>query len=176
MSDVEVVKQMRAAVLSGNLAQARQLLDQHEGLLHRATAFGTWLHVAAGAGHLELAQELLDRGLDVNARGGTFEGAALNLAASAGHAGMIKLLLDAGSEMDTSDPQRNPLFGAIYGGHIEVVRLLIGRAIDFRVRYTGRSMKNMDAEAFAREWGQTEIADYLASLGSRDGRLGPRRS
>lgn len=64
--------------------------------------------------------------------------------------------------MDVSDPERNPLFGAIYGGHIEIVRLLIDQGIDTHVKYTGKSMKNMDALAFARERGQMDIAALLA--------------
>jgi ankyrin repeat protein len=128
------------------------------------TPFGTWLHVAAKAGHVDLAGDLIQRGLDVNRRGGTFDGSPLNLAASAGHLPVIQLLLESGAEMDVSEPERNPLFGAIYGGHLEVAKLLVVRGIDYRVRYTGGTMTNMDAEAFARERGEEEIAAYLASL------------
>jgi ankyrin repeat protein len=66
--------------------------------------------------------------------------------------------------MDTSEPERNPLFGAVYGGHLHVVQLLVANGIDFRVKYTGRSMNDMDAKAFAVERGQTEIAKYLRAL------------
>lgn len=54
------------------------------------------------------------------------------------------------------------LFSAIQGGHMEIVKLLIERGIDYRISYTSESMNDMDAEAFARKQGQTEIANYIA--------------
>ncbi len=63
--------------------------------------------------------------------------------------------------MDVSEPERNPLFGAIYGGHTDVAKFLINSGIDTQVKYTGPNMKNMDALAFVNEWGRTEIADLL---------------
>lgn len=35
------------------------------------------------------------------------------------------------------------------------------KGIDISIRYTGESIKNMDAYEYAREFGQTEIAEYL---------------
>lgn len=57
--------------------------------------------------------------------------------------------------------KRNPLFGAIYGGHKEVVDLLVEKGIDISIRYTGENMKNMNAYEYAKEFGKTEIAEYL---------------
>lgn len=126
------------------------------------TPFGAWLHVAASVGSVEMVKELLDLGVDINARGGTLGGNALNYAASNGHMEVVKYLLSCGAEMDVSEPERNPLFSAIYGGHIEIVNLLIENGIDIHVKYTGESMKNMDALAFAQERGQAEIAALLS--------------
>ena len=75
---------------------------------------------------------------------------------------MVKYLLSCGAEMDVSEPERNPLFGAIYGGHADIAKLLIESGIDTRVKYTGESMKNMDALAFAHERGQKDIAALLS--------------
>ena len=54
------------------------------------------------------------------------------------------------------------LFSAIQGSHMEIVKLLIERGIDYCISYTSESMNDMDAEAFARKQGQTEIANYIA--------------
>ena len=128
------------------------------------TPFGTWLHVAAEAGKLDVVEYLISIGADVNASGGAFGGAPINVAAGYGQLEAVEALLAAGAQMDISEPDCNPLFAAIQDGHFEVVKLLIDRGIDYRIRYTGDSMKDMDAQAFAREQGQTEIADYLAGL------------
>ena len=45
---------------------------------------------------------------------------------------------------------------------MEIVKLLIERGIDYCISYTSESMNDMDAEAFARKQGQTEIANYIA--------------
>ena len=74
---------------------------------------------------------------------------------------IVKYLIETGAELDVSLANRNPLFGAIYGGHKEVVEFLVEKGIDISIRYTGESIKNLDAYEYAREFGQTEIAEYL---------------
>ncbi|PHF47975.1 hypothetical protein COF72_10115, partial [Bacillus pseudomycoides] len=110
---------------------------------------------------LEMVEYLINKGIDIDARGGTFDASALNLAAGAGHLEMVKYLIEAGAELDVSLAKRNPLLGAIYGGHKEVAEYLVEKGIDISIRYTGENIKNMDAYEYAREFGQTEIAEYL---------------
>jgi ankyrin repeat protein len=159
----EAHRSIRSAIQGGRTAEALALLED-ESRLRMMTPFGSWIHVAAKVGNLEIVKALVDLGLDVNQRGGTFGGAAIKLAASYGHLEVVRFLLQAGSELDVSEPERNPLFGAIHGGHIDIVRFLVEAGIDYRVRYTGSSMQEMDALAFARERGQTDIAAFLADL------------
>ena len=56
------------------------------------------------------------------------------------------------------------MFGAVLAGSSEMVRLLVKRGIDYTVKYSGENMHEMDACAFAKERGQTEISKYLKSL------------
>ncbi len=164
MTEVEQKVAIRTAIDEGDTARARALFTQFPGMLAVDTAFGSWLHVAADFGRPEIVAYLLERGADINRRGGVFRGAAINIAASEGHLAVVRQLLDAGAALDTSEPERNPLFSAVRKGSMEIVRLLIERGIDYRVSYSGTSMDDMDAEAFARERGQTAIAQYLAAL------------
>ncbi|HDR7642687.1 Uncharacterized protein BCZB5J_03943 [Bacillus cereus] len=46
-------------------------------------------------------------------------------------------------------------------GHFGIVEYLIHKGIDISIRYTGENIKNMDAYEYAREFGQTEIVEYL---------------
>ncbi len=69
--------------------------------------------------------------------------------------------MSCGAELDISDPIRNALFGAISNGYPDIAELLIESGIDVSVKYTGESMKAMDALAFARKQGQTEIVKLL---------------
>ncbi|MGW6661564.1 ankyrin repeat domain-containing protein [Peribacillus sp. NPDC055009] len=161
MDKTQIAKDIRSAIKSDQLDTLRDLLEKEPEMLTVMTSFGMWLHVATKKGHLEMVEYVINKGIDIDARGGTFDASALNLAAGAGHLEIVKYLIEAGAELDESLAKRNPLFGAIYGGHKEVVELLVENGIDISIRYTGESIKNMDAYEYAREFGQTEIADYL---------------
>lgn len=95
--------------------------------------------------NIEIVEYLIDEGIDIDARGGTFDASALNSAAGAGHLEIVKYLIKEGAELDLSLAKGNLLFGAIYGGHIEVVKFLVEKGIDISIRYTGDSIKEMDA-------------------------------
>ncbi|URZ08847.1 ankyrin repeat domain-containing protein [Clostridium felsineum] len=161
MDDKIIIKQIRNNIKNGDSNKAIELLKNNEHLLGVMTPFGTWLHVASKRGDMEVIKYLVSKGVDVNACGGTFEANALKTAAGAGQLEVVKYLLDNGSGMDISLAKRNPLFGAIYGGHFDIVKELTKRGIDITVRYTSDSLTDMDAYGYARELGQTEIADYL---------------
>jgi ankyrin repeat protein len=164
MNEAEITKALRAAVKDADVERVRSLIGGSKERLQQMTPFGSWLHIAAKGGSLELVKCLISLGADVNAKGGTFCGAPVNLAAGYGHLHIVQTLVAEGAELDVSEPERNPLFSAIQGGHLEIVKFLVERGIDYRVRYTGESMKDMDALAFAHERGKSEIAEYLAGL------------
>lgn len=152
------------AVEAGDIERFAMLVGADMSLLHMSTPFGTWLHIAAAAGRLNMVEYLIQKGLDPDARGGTLGGNALNVAASHGHVGVVKYLLSRGAQMDVSEPERNPLFSAIYGGHEDVVLLLLERGIDASIKYSGDSMNEMDAIAYARERGRLDIAEIIQRL------------
>ena len=154
-------KEIRDAIQRGDVLGVATLIDDDRDILNMMTPFGTWLHVAATFGKLEIVKRLVEMGIDVNMRGGTFGGNALNSAASAGHVEVVEYLFSHGAKLDVSEPERNPLFGAIHGGHLNVAEFLISKGIDQKIKYTGSSMNNMDALAFAIERGQKEIATVL---------------
>ncbi|MGE7184033.1 ankyrin repeat domain-containing protein [Peribacillus sp. NPDC006672] len=154
-------KTIRNAIKLGDINEVKRLIGDNPESLHSMTPFGTWLHVAAKKGHIELVEYLIHKGIDINTKGDIFDASALNSAASAGHVDIVKYLIERGAELDVTLAKRNSLFGAIYGGHIEVVKCLVEKGIDISIRYTGENIKNMNAFEYAREFGQTEIAEYL---------------
>ncbi|MED3757612.1 ankyrin repeat domain-containing protein [Peribacillus frigoritolerans] len=161
MDKTQIAKGIRDAIKSGKLDTVRDLLEKEPEMLTWITPFGTWLHIAAAHGHLEIIEYLINAGIDTNAQGGTFSTNALERAATKGHLDIVEYLINQNVEMDTSEPDRNPLFAAIYGGHFEIVKLLVENNIDISIKYSGDNMKDMDAYTFAIERGQTEIAEYL---------------
>ena len=90
-----------------------------------------------------------------------YQNQRLSHAASEGEIGIVEYLFNKGAILDVGDPNRNPLFSAIYGGHLDVVKYLVQNGIDITVKYTGDTMKDMGAYEFAIERGEVEIAEYL---------------
>jgi ankyrin repeat protein len=163
MDDMQLAKEIRTEIKQGDVEKVTTLIGSDRTRLEMMTVLGTWLHVAATHGKLEIVKRLVSMGADINRRGGVEGGGALNEAACEGHIDIIKYLLNCGAEMDVSDPVRNPLFGAILEGHTAAAKLLIENGIDTEVKYTGPNMKGMDALAFAHEWGRDNIAELLTS-------------
>ncbi|MDM5312616.1 ankyrin repeat domain-containing protein [Peribacillus frigoritolerans] len=161
MDKTQIAKDIRGAIKSDQLDTLRDLLEKEPEMLTVMTPFGTWLHIAAAYGRLEIIEYLINAGIDINAQGGTFSANALERAAIKGHLDIAEYLINQNVEIDTSEPDRNPLFAAIYGGHFEIVKLVVENNIDISIKYSGDNMKDMDAYAFANERGQTEIAEYL---------------
>ncbi|MDQ0882400.1 ankyrin repeat domain-containing protein [Peribacillus sp. V2I11] len=161
MDKIQIAKDIRGAIKSGQLDMVKDLLEREPEMLTWMIPFGTWLHIAAAYGHLKIIEYLINAGIDTNAQGGTFSTNALERAATKGHLDIPEYLINQNVEMDTSEPDRNPLFAAIYGGYFEIVKLLVEKNIDISIKYSGDNMKDIDAHAFAIERGQTEIAEYL---------------
>jgi ankyrin repeat protein len=161
--DIQLHKDIRSAIKQGNVERVMNLIGSEKSRLQMMTPFGTWLHVAAAQGQLQIVKWLVENGADVNAEGGIAGGGALHVAASDGHLEIVEYLMDCGALLSVSKSRINPLFGAIYNGHTSIAKFLIDRGIDMRIRYTSETMENMDALAFAREQGREDIVKLLTS-------------
>lgn len=160
MNNLTTAKDIKNAIKQGDVDKIKELIND-KSTLTMMTPFGTWLHVASSYGKLGIVKLLISMGADINAKAGVFGGSAINEAANEGHSDIVDYLISCGALLDTSEPERNPLFGAIMSGSRDIVRHLLEKGINASVRYTGDYMKDMDAYAFAIERGQTEIAEML---------------
>ncbi|HCG7308512.1 TPA: ankyrin repeat domain-containing protein [Vibrio parahaemolyticus] len=154
-------KDVMAAIKSGDVSEVEKILSGDDKLLHLITPLGSWLHIATEQGQEKIVELLVDLGIDVNVQGGPSNATPLNTAAYEGNADLLIYFLEKRAVMDISEPDRNPLFAAIHAGHKDIVELLLKAGINTRIKYTGQSMKDMDAMAFAHEWGRTEIMEKL---------------
>jgi ankyrin repeat protein len=122
----------------------------------------TTLMMAAHAGDLELARDLLDRGSPLEARdedGYT----ALMYAANAGREDAAGLLVDAGSDPNARDnDDSTPLMFASQHGRTELVRALLEHGADASIR----GSHGLTALGFARQNGHEETAAVLEAAGS----------
>lgn len=156
-------------IKSGDIVEVEPLLRGDCNTVNFITPFGSWLHIAARAGNLELVEFLVEIGVDINLNEGVPKCSALANASSEGWLNIVEFLYNKGAILDVSDPTCNPLFLAIYGGHLEVVKFLVLKGINIDIKYTGNKMKNMGAYEFAIERGEIEIAEYLKHISNCSG-------
>lgn len=160
--DIQIHKSIRTAIKLGDLVTVSKALCEDRSRFNwNVRPFGSWLHIAAANGQLRIVEWLIEQGMNVNQMAGVSESGPLDEAASNGHLETVRCLINHGATLDTSNSVGNPLFGAIHGGHADVAKLLIESGIDTAVKYTGENMTNMDALAFAKEWGRSEIVALL---------------
>jgi ankyrin repeat protein len=121
------------AVMRNDGTRARELLAEEPSRIHERGAhdFALLWYPVIGGGHLELAEQLLDAGADVEQQ--HFLGTtALHWAALRGQLDMAALLLEHGADPDRprrkfgAEP-RTPLEHAVERGHDGVARLLRDR-------------------------------------------------
>ena len=82
-------------------------------------------------------------------------------AAFNGNLDILKLLYENGAIFDEESFEGNPLFAAIYNGHFEVVKFLVDKGINLDVHYAVGDFDAIDAYEYARQYGRTEISNYL---------------
>lgn len=157
----ELKKKFRESIKKGEFTTVQQMLADNEGLLHEITPFGSWLQVAAAHGMADIAKYLIECGININFVGGMADDTAITEAAFRGHVDIVELLYEKGAAFDVSNPNRNPLFAAIYNGHYDIVKFLVEKGIDITVHYPIGQLEKVDAYEYARQFGRTEIANYL---------------
>ncbi len=167
MDNNQLAKEIRTAIKNGDQGRVLELIDADEKALRISTQFGTWAHVAAKHGKLGILKQLVQRGVDINAGGGLSGGTPIEDAASEGHLEIVNYLLSLGATLEVNISERNPLFSAIYNGHTEVAKALVEAGIDTTVSYSGENLKGVDALAFARQYGRTEIEEILRNSAPR---------
>lgn len=159
--DKELIKEMRQAIKKNELDTIKYLINNNDGLLDIVTTFGTFLHDASMYGMYDVAKYLVECGIDINKKGGVRDSSALTIAAFKGYKNIVELLYENGTHLDVSSFDRNPLIAAIYNGHLDVVRFLVEKGIDLKAYYAIGDLEKVDAYEYARQYGQTEIANYL---------------
>lgn len=111
------------------------LLDRNPNLAFSKNREGfTALHYAASYGYLEIAELLLTKNADVNAKASKGD-TPLHYAASYGHKDIEELLLSNKANVNIGDGiGRTPLYDAAAGGRIEEVKILLAAKADVDAR------------------------------------------
>ncbi len=139
------------------------LLTTMAAVVLTTTAFADAIHDAAAKGDLAGVQAELDKGVDVNTKGGDAGVPPLLLTALNGHMKVAELLIANGANLEGTDNFGNtPLHYAAHHGSKEIVILLITNSADVNAKDKGgESPLNMAANK--------ETADLLRKHGGKTG-------
>lgn len=144
----------------GNIDGIKEFVKNKQEILNDVTPMGTMLEIAASEGNRDVVDYLIKKGCDVNLGGG-LEESPLVEASLRGYSEIVDLLLSNGAKLDVSSFAANPLFAAISNGQDEIAVKLINHGIDITAKYDVGEIENCDAMEYARQYGRTEIYNYL---------------
>lgn len=120
-------EEIHKAARGGDLERVRQLLPMVP-VNHRDNLGGTLLHDAAWAGEAKVAELLLDRGADVNARHLEGGSTPLHYAVTTNHPEVVKILIARGADVHaTYRSGSTPLHLAANRGFERVAQMLLDR-------------------------------------------------
>lgn len=139
-------------------------LDLHEKNHNGAPG----LYLAARWGHDNVVEELIRRGVDLDAVGGQY-GTALQAAAFAGHDTIVKQLLEKGASVSSPDGSEfsSPIQAALANDHASIVRSLLDSGFKFSTQ-----KQFEDALETASFKGDADTVQQL--LSGKTGELGTR--
>jgi ankyrin repeat protein len=155
-----------ASCVAGHLRAVTDEIDRDGSLLNAHSNDGwTPLHLAAFFGYPDLANALLDRGADVNARStNSMKNTPLHAAAAGGNIQLMRLLLDRGADANAlQEGGWTALHAAAQSGNREMVELLLAHG----AHVNARAENHQAALDLALTKGHQEIARLLEELGAK---------
>ena len=118
------ISPLHLAVHKGDLAKAKDLIEQGADANKQTRRGATPLHRAAAAGLKDIAALLIEKGADVNAEM-NWPWTPLHSAAENGHKDIVELLIAKGADVNAKDGGgMTSLYYAKAQGHAEIVELL----------------------------------------------------
>ena len=154
---------IHAAVLAGDTARVRALLDQDPLLVNIADSAGwTPLHLTASRCNQELVELLLARGANVYARVRNGGGTPLHVAASSGCKAIVALLLAHGAGANAIDDNEwTPLHRAALRGDQTVAEVLVAKGANVNA-WSNTGVTPIDQ---AIQMGHNDLAKRLGERG-----------
>ncbi|MHC4095397.1 MAG: ankyrin repeat domain-containing protein [Planctomycetota bacterium] len=110
-------------------------------------------------GDYDTVKKLLEKGVDVNMSVPNGN-CLIDYAAESGHRDIAELLVEKGASIRNTE-EYSPLDRAVEEGHLDMVKFFISKGANPKRRtyFNGMTLAEQ-----AREWGHSDIADYLDSL------------
>ncbi|WP_396610549.1 ankyrin repeat domain-containing protein [Haloferax sp. S1W] len=127
--DIYIHTDLETAIIQGDKERCDSLIDDAD-LQHRSDSGSNLLHKAAFSGETEIASDLIERGVDIDAQdneGSTPLHKALNIE----NYELAKLLVESGADLNIEDVHGNqPLWRAVFKANYELTELLLEHGAD----------------------------------------------
>ena len=153
------------AAAAGMTDAALNELNRDPALIGAHSTDGwTPLHLAAFFGRRDLAQSLIERGAEVDARStNAMKNTPLHAATAGRKTELVKLLLEEGADPNArQEGGWTPLHGAAQNGDREIVEVLLAHHADLRAR----ADNNQGPLDLALQKGHEDLAAMLQQLGA----------
>lgn len=149
---------MYGAIARDDVATVRKLIARDPSVLEVRFLTGSWLHLAAQSGRVEIIAVLAHAGLPIDQL--TDEGETpLDSAAGQGHYDACVWLLDHGADINHGlGESATPIFSAIFSKSLELVKLFVERGADLGATFGN---PRIDVIAYATSYGTSEIVSFL---------------
>lgn len=125
MEKVDLAMTVKVAIEEGDIEKIKKLLSDKPNNINELASMGWWLHTAASYQQLEIAEFLIDLGVDVNFVIRRKGNNALVDAAGTGNMEMVELLIQKGIEICCTLDESNPIIVAVQSDNLEVVKYLL---------------------------------------------------
>lgn len=160
---------MYAAVVQGDIMVVKELVRNDPSILQVSKVGKNWLHWAAQRGHTDIAAVLVEAGLEVDKLTDDGTSTALDIAAGQGRLDSCKWLIAQSADINRGFGKcATPIFSAIYGKSIEVVKLFVEEGARLDAEF-GEPVINV--VGYAKQYGTPEIVEFLqqrTDIGIRD--------
>ena len=155
------VDSIHVAAELGNIEAVKQHLDDGTEVNAKDENGLTPLHFAKTK---EIADLLISKGADVNAKEAKNRITPLHWAAWRGRKEIAELLIAKGADLNTKNKDGGtPLHNAAWKGHVEIAKLLIVKNADVNAK----DVEGQTPLDWAVAFDQTEIADLLRKCGGK---------
>lgn len=170
MDRADKMELLHAALRDDDAAEFARLLSRFRNCRYDEGGGDSWLSTACLEGKLWAVELLLRRGGDLNKPSCSTdsvpapEGTIVE-AAGSGNLELIRFLLQRGAVVNHTvggQVRCYALSRAARKGHLQVVQLLVERGAALNSLWARKT-----ALDHAEEWGQTEVADFLRSVGGK---------
>ncbi len=157
----ELINKAFELVDNGDVVKLKEIVNKNPYLINSESIYGSLLQEAVNEENEDMVIFLINNGADINYIGGLAGTSILTDAVNNGNLRIVQLLIESGVELTAKTFEANSLFAAIYKRHNEIAKYLIDMGIDTTAKYNIGEIKNCDAMEYAKQYGCTEIYNYL---------------